>query len=121
MHGYIYTSWHQFVVSYLELHHHLQYFGLGFARCDSPWLPSLCGGMERGRDKRSHVLFAFDFQVEHISAFLYLHDVLGHVHAAKLVMALTEQFEDVKQQGLVYELAVRNPATAAGWIEHRPG
>ena len=76
----------------------------------------IVASMERCREKRPHVLFSFDYQIEHISAFFYLHDAVGHKNASKLVMAVSDQFVDVKEQGMVYVLAVRNPSTADSWM-----
>ena len=72
--------------------------------------------MERCREKRPHVLFSFDYQMEHISAFFYLHDAVGHTNASKLVMAVSHEFVDLTEQSMVYVLAVRNPSTADSWM-----
>ena len=70
--------------------------------------------MEHGRE-HLQVIFSFDYQPEHVGAFYYLHEALGPSIAARLVMAVWDEFQPGPEQGAVFDLAIRHPDEAMKW------
>ena len=67
--------------------------------------------MEHGRE-HLQVIFSFDYQLEHMGAFHYIHEAVGPSIAARLVMAVWDAFQNGPEQRAVFDLAIRQPDEA---------
>ena len=62
------------------------------------------------------LVYAFEYKPEHLGSFYYLYEALGPDIASKLVFAVWEAFESAPEQCSIFDVAVKHPAEALGWV-----